>query len=36
VEWKNQAGRIIELLEGDITRVPVDAMANAANSALAG
>lgn len=36
MEWKNRAGRIIELLEGDITRVPVDAMANAANSALAG
>jgi O-acetyl-ADP-ribose deacetylase len=30
------AGRAIELVEGDITRIPVDAMANAANSALAG
>jgi O-acetyl-ADP-ribose deacetylase (regulator of RNase III) len=36
MEWANQAGRKIELLEGDITRVAVDAMANAANSALAG
>ena len=30
------SGRKIVLLEGDITRVPVDAMVNAANSALAG
>ncbi len=29
-------GRVIELREGDITRVPVDAIVNAANSALAG
>ncbi len=29
-------GKRIRLLEGDITKVPVDAMANAANSALAG
>ncbi len=29
-------GRRLILLEGDITRVPVDAIANAANSALAG
>lgn len=29
-------GRRIRLVEGDITRIPVDAMANAANSALAG
>jgi O-acetyl-ADP-ribose deacetylase (regulator of RNase III) len=36
MELTNQAGRKIELLEGDITRVAVDAMANAANSALAG
>jgi O-acetyl-ADP-ribose deacetylase (regulator of RNase III) len=36
MELRNQAGRIIELLEGDITRVPVDAIANAANSALSG
>ena len=36
MEWTNRAGRKIELLEGDITRVAVDAMANAANSALAG
>jgi O-acetyl-ADP-ribose deacetylase (regulator of RNase III) len=36
MELTNEAGRIIELREGDITRVAVDAMANAANSALAG
>src|SRR5271157_5770223 len=29
-------GKRLILLEGDITRVPVDAIANAANSALAG
>src|SRR5438309_4412583 len=28
--------RTIRLVEGDITRIPVDAIANAANSALAG
>ena len=36
MEFTNKAGRKIELVEGDITRVAVDAMANAANSALAG
>ncbi len=29
-------GRMLRLIEGDITRVPADAIANAANSALAG
>lgn len=29
-------GRVLRLKQGDITRVPVDAIANAANSALAG
>ncbi len=29
-------GRMIRLVEGDITRIPADAIANAANSALAG
>jgi O-acetyl-ADP-ribose deacetylase (regulator of RNase III) len=29
-------GKSLQLLKGDITKVPVDAMANAANSALAG
>src|SRR3979490_1067412 len=29
-------GRTIRLVEGDITKVPVDAIANAANSSLAG
>ena len=29
-------GTVLSLVEGDITRIPVDAMANAANSALAG
>ena len=32
----SSSGRKIVLFEGDITRVPVDAMVNAANSALAG
>jgi O-acetyl-ADP-ribose deacetylase (regulator of RNase III) len=36
MEWKNPAGRTIELIEGDITRVAADAIVNAANSALAG
>lgn len=36
MEWKTGTGRKIELREGDITRVAADAIANAANSALAG
>src|SRR5215472_11358548 len=36
MEWTSQNGRKILLKEGDITRIPVDAIANAANSALAG
>ena len=36
MEWKSPTGRSIELKEGDITRIPVDAIANAANSSLAG
>ncbi|HEV3197674.1 MAG TPA: O-acetyl-ADP-ribose deacetylase [Bryobacteraceae bacterium] len=36
MEWTSGSGRKIVLLEGDITRVSVDAMVNAANSALAG
>ena len=36
MEWKSLSGRKIVLYEGDITRVPVDAIVNAANSALAG
>src|ERR1039457_5870885 len=36
MEWTSGSGRKIALLEGDITRVRADAMANAANSALAG
>ena len=36
MEWTSRNGRKIVLQEGDITRIPVDAMANAANSALAG
>jgi len=36
MEWTSATGRKIVLQEGDITRIPVDAMANAANSALAG
>jgi O-acetyl-ADP-ribose deacetylase (regulator of RNase III) len=36
MEWMSRTGRKIVLMEGDITRIPVDAMANAANAALAG
>jgi O-acetyl-ADP-ribose deacetylase (regulator of RNase III) len=36
MEWTSKTGRKILLREGDITRIRVDAMANAANSALAG
>jgi O-acetyl-ADP-ribose deacetylase (regulator of RNase III) len=36
MEWTSSTGRKILLREGDITRIPVDAMCNAANSALAG
>ncbi|MEO8595959.1 MAG: O-acetyl-ADP-ribose deacetylase [Candidatus Solibacter sp.] len=36
MDWISPSGRKIVLHDGDITRVPVDAMANAANAALAG
>jgi O-acetyl-ADP-ribose deacetylase (regulator of RNase III) len=36
MEWMSASGRKIVLHEGDITRVAVDAIVNAANSALAG
>jgi O-acetyl-ADP-ribose deacetylase (regulator of RNase III) len=36
MEWISGTGKKIVLMQGDITRIPVDAMANAANSALAG
>ena len=36
MDWTNASGRKIVLQEGDITRIAVDAMANAANAALAG
>ena len=36
MEWTSSSGRKIVLHEGDITRVPADAIVNAANSALAG
>jgi O-acetyl-ADP-ribose deacetylase len=36
MEWKSPRGHRIRLVEGDITKLPVDAIANAANSALAG
>src|ERR1019366_10120958 len=35
-DWTSLSGRKIVIQEGDITRIAVDAMANAANSALAG
>jgi len=36
MEWTSGSRRKILLKEGDITKVPVDAIVNAANSALAG
>ena len=36
MEWTSSTGKKILLMQGDITRIPADAMANAANSALAG
>jgi O-acetyl-ADP-ribose deacetylase (regulator of RNase III) len=36
MEWMSSTGRKMVLMDGDITRVPVDAMVNAANAALAG
>ena len=36
MEWTSSSGRKMVLMDGDITRVPVDAMVNAANAALAG
>jgi O-acetyl-ADP-ribose deacetylase (regulator of RNase III) len=36
MESMNPTGRKMVLMDGDITRVPVDAIVNAANAALAG
>jgi O-acetyl-ADP-ribose deacetylase (regulator of RNase III) len=36
MEWTNADGKSLTLMEGNITTVPADAIANAANSALAG
>src|ERR1051325_5029267 len=36
MEWKTLDGKILRLVTGDITRVPADAIVNAANSGLAG
>src|SRR5438067_10669495 len=36
MDWTSPTGRRVILQEGDITRVAVDAIVNAANSALAG
>src|SRR5437016_1715017 len=36
MEWKTPEGRTLRLVTGDITKVPADAIVNAANSALAG
>ncbi len=36
MEWTTPTGRTVTVREGDITRVPAGAIANAANSALAG
>jgi len=36
MEWMTPDGKILRLVTGDITRVPADAIVNAANSGLAG
>jgi O-acetyl-ADP-ribose deacetylase (regulator of RNase III) len=36
MEWKAGPGKTLRLMVGDITRVPADAIVNAANAALAG
>ena len=36
MEWMSSTGRKMVLMDGDITRVPVDAIVNAANAALVG
>ncbi len=36
MEWRSESGKRLRLEIGDITRLRIDAMANAANSALAG
>ena len=36
MQWTAATGKTLQLITGDITRVPADAIVNAANSALAG
>jgi O-acetyl-ADP-ribose deacetylase (regulator of RNase III) len=36
MEWRSESGKLLTLIVGDITKIPVDAIVNAANSALAG
>jgi O-acetyl-ADP-ribose deacetylase (regulator of RNase III) len=36
MEWQSETGKRLRLMAGDITRIAVDAIVNAANSALAG
>jgi O-acetyl-ADP-ribose deacetylase (regulator of RNase III) len=36
MQWTAATGKTLTLMVGDITRIPADAIVNAANSALAG
>lgn len=36
MDWRSPSGKLLRIELGDITRIPVDAIVNAANSALAG
>src|SRR3982074_3074614 len=36
MDWRSPNGKLLQVQMGDITKIPVDAIVNAANSALAG